>query len=556
MKNKTLTVAFVALLVLSCFNVLTVYAFASKPEFRRVIIGFKDKPSVALIEGLGGQIKYTYNAIPAIACWLPPQAIEALKKNPQIAYIEEDTVVSLSGKPTRPSRRKGYLVTRAFLDEDEINIPYEVNGDERGITPDTLLLKSKFYTVTATYNGETQQEIAEVIGLQTTIVEFHFVSLPLPPQQGTLQITTTPVSGEVFIDDVSQGYATVSKLVDAGSYTISFGDVSEYITPVPQTVIVSETQTTYVEGVYQDITEPLPPTIPWGIDRIDAELAWDTSTGVNVQVAVLDTGIDKDHPELQDNILAGISFVWYWLGRPFWDPKAWQDDNGHGTWTAGIVASVAPDVDIVAVKVMDATGYGYTSDVIAGIEWCMDNLIDVISMSFVDPVYSNAFNNVVSIAYVQEGIVLVGASGNDGDGNPLTNDVLYPAKYDAVIAVSGIDENDLVASFSSDGAEVEITAPAVNVNSTWMGGGYEVHDGTSASCPHVSGTVALVISLDITSEQFVGYDLNGDGKWDTWEARNRLRDTADDLGEAGRDVFYGYGLVDAQEAVTGVQTTP
>jgi subtilisin family serine protease len=636
MKNKKLTVVFIALLVLSCFNSFVVYAFASPPQFRRVIIGFKGPPSEALIQGLGGKIIYSYHVIPAIACFLPPQAIEALARNPQIDYIDEDIAVSILGKPDKPpspdkpSRRKGYLVTRAFLDDVEINIPYEVNGDERGITPNTLVLKPKSYTVTATYNGETKQESAEVIATQTTIVEFRFVSPPPPPEQGTLQITTTPVNGEVFIDDISQGLAPVTKDVDVGSYTVSFGDVSgsttpapqavdvyenqttfvegiyqlippppvqgtlqitttpvtgeifidgisegpapvikvvdidsytisfgdvaEYITPAPQIVDVYENQTTSVEGVYEPVPPP-PPYIPWGIDRIDADLAWNTSTGVNIQVAVLDTGIDKNHPDLQDNILAGISFVYNWLGPPFWNPNAWDDDMGHGTWCAGIIKGIAPDVDLVAVKVMDATGYGYTSDVIAGIEWCMDNVIDVISMSFVDPVYSNAFHNILNAAYIQ-GIVLVGASGNDGDGNPATNEVMYPAKYDAVMAVAGIDENDIVAPFSSDGAEVEITGPAVNINSTWMGGGYAVHDGTSGSCPHVSGTAALIMSLDITLPQFAGYDGNSNGAWDSWEVRNRLRYTADDLGDAGRDVFYGFGLVDAQEAVTGVETLP
>jgi subtilisin family serine protease len=177
-------------------------------------------------------------------------------------------------------------------------------------------------------------------------------------------------------------------------------------------------------------------------------------------------------------------------------------------------------------------------------------------MSFVDPIYSNAFSNICNIAYVQEGMVLVGASGNDGDGNPSTNEVNYPAKYESVIAVSGIDENDIVAPFSSDGAEIDISAPAVNINSTWMGGGYQTHDGTSGACPHVAGTLALFVKLDITQPLFSSYDLNNNGKWNTWEAKKRLLDTTDDLGATGRDVFYGYGLVDAQEAVTGVQTTP
>jgi subtilisin len=645
MNSKKLTVVFIALLVLSCMNSFVVSAFASPPELRRVIVGFEENPSEDLILQHGGRIKYSYKSIRAIACWLPPQAIAALAKNPNVAYIEEDVVVSLLGKPAK----KGYLVTRAFLDGVEISVHYEVDGVSRGITPDTLILTPDVYTVTITYEGETQEKLAQVLSRKTTIVEFYFVSPPPPPPQGTLQITTTPVRGDVFINAVSQGPAPIIKTVDVGSYTISFGDVSGYTTPAPQLATIDEGQTTFIEGVYKFIpppqtgsltvnaqfnngtstsanvdvyladvlqhqgvtpftielepatynltatyddqtqqrtTEilsgqttletftfeaPLPPPpptptdpeIPWGVDRIDAEVVWNTSTGINVQVAILDTGIDRDHPDLKGNILAGINFVWSsipWL----WNPSAWDDDHGHGTWCAGIVGAlkndmgvvgVAPNVDLVAVKVLSASGSGYMSDIIAGIEWCMDNYIDVISMSFAGPDYSNAFHNICNAAYAQ-GIVLVAAAGNVGDGNPLTDEVQYPAAYESVIAVAGVDQNDVVASFSSDGAEVELAAPAVSINSAWNGGGYNVGSGTSAACPHVSGTVALFMRLDITQPLFAAYDANGNRRWDSWEVRKRLRDTADDLGAAGVDVFYGHGLVDAQEAVTGVQTTP
>ncbi len=559
MKNKTLTVAFVVLLVLSCFNVFTVYAFASKPEFIDVIIGFKGRPSISLITGLGGTVNVAYNNIPAVACSIPVRAIEALMNNPQIEYLEENSVISITGKggggkPPKPPKlpKAGYIEVRAFIDAIEVPLPYKVDGVWTGVTLEIIELTPAIYIVTISYGGETIDQAIEVRSRRTSLAYFQFTEAP-PIEQGTLQIITTPIDGEVFINSISEGLAPITKDVDVGSYTISFGTVSGYTTPDPQTVSVYENQITYVEGDYQII--PPQPELSWGLDRIDAELAWAVSTGVNIQVAVLDTGIDNDHPDLEDNILAGISFLYY-SSIPFlWNPSAWDDDMGHGTWCAGIIEDVAPDVDLVAVKIMDAMGFGTIGDVIAGIDWCMDNYIDVISMSFVDPTYSSAFHDISNMAYIQ-GIVLIGASGNDGDGNPATNDVLYPAKFDGVIAVSGIDEYDVVASFSSDGAEVEICAPAVNIESTWMGGGYQTHDGTSGACPYVSGTVALIRSTDINLPQFDGYDLDSDGKWDSWEIRNRLEDTADDLGDAGRDIFYGYGLVDAQEAVTGVQTTP
>ena len=652
MNYKPLTLVIIALLTVSSFNSLIVSAFAAPPELRRVIIGFHAHPSDDLILRYGGKIKYRYQSIPAIACWLPPQAIEALKHNPQIAYIEDDVVVSLVGRLTKPPNpnkpaKKGFLVTCAYVDGIEASVPYEVDGVSMGTTTDTLRLAPATYVVTATYYGITHEQTATVLAGQTTLVTFYFTSPqpspqtgfltvdakldndipvaayvevylgdelhcqnmtpftvelapttysltavfdnhtqhrttdvvanqttwesfvfpapsePPPPTQGTLQITTTPIlDGEIFINGVSQGLAPVTTDVVVGSYTISFGDVSGYVTPVPQTAVVQENQTTSVVGVYQPLPPP-DPELPWGVDRIDAELAWSTSNGTNVQVAILDTGIDKDHPELQGNILAGINFVW--SSFPFlWNPNAWDDDHGHGTWCAGIVGAlknnagvvgVAPDVDLVAVKVLDASGSGQLSDIIAGIEWCMNNCIDVISMSFAGPDYSNAFHNICNAAYTQ-GIVLIAAAGNVGDGNPLTNEVQYPAKYESVIAVAAVDQQDVVASFSADGDDVEVAAPGVSIYSAWRGGGFKVGSGTSAACPHVAGTVALFIRLDITQPLFKAYDTNNDTRWDSWEVRKRLHDTADDLGAVGVDVFYGYGLVDAQEAVTGVQTTP
>ncbi len=716
MKNTTekriLAIAFITLVILSCSSIaVSVYA---TPERRRVIIGFNGTPLPSLVHQYGGTVERQYHVIPAVVASLPVRAINALENDPHIEYVEEDMTVTISGG--RWWRNYGYLSVFALLDGMPISTPFYVDGAYKGVTPSTIFMKRGTYTVSATYNGETQEQIATVLGyLQITMVTFAFPSQqetgylniqaqlndgepvsanievyymgnlyyedttpftievdadeydliatyedqtqyriteviadktttelfifesPTPPEQGTLDITTTPVNGEVFIDSVSEGLAPVTKTVDIGTYTVRFGAVPEYITPEPQTVDVYTDQTTYVEGIYEpepppaqgtlyvttipvngevyidgttygiapvtatlDVgtytvtfgyvpgyTTPSPqsaevyedqttsvegvyelapledPEVPWGIDRIDADLAWGTTEGLNIQVAILDTGIDRDHPDLHDNILAGISFLYYsypWL----WNPGAYDDDHGHGTWCAGIVGAVendlgvkgvAPVVDIVAVKVLDSSGSGQISDIVAGIEWCIDNCIDVISMSFGSTSYSNALENTCNEAY-QNGIVLVSAAGNEGDGNPSTNDVTYPAKFSNVIAVSAIDESDAIASFSSDGSEVELSAPGVNIKSTGLNGGYATHSGTSGACPHVAGTAALVMSLDITLPQFDGYDTNGNGIWEPIEVRNVLRDTSDDLGETGHDVFYGYGLVDTQEAVTGVQSTP
>lgn len=304
-----------------------------------------------------------------------------------------------------------------------------------------------------------------------------------------------------------------------------------------------------------------PQTLDWGVDRIDADLAWPTSLGAGVKVAVIDTGIDKDHEDLVSNIKGGINFVISQKG-PAWkrvlDPNQWNDDNGHGTHVAGTIAAVdneigvigvAPEADLYAVKVLDAGGSGYISDVISGIDWSVDNDMDVINMSLGCDCNLVALEDAVNNAH-DAGVVVVASAGNSGDGNGLTNDVIYPAKYDSVIAVAATASDDSTPSWSSEGSEVELAAPGRSILSTWNDGLYNTISGTSMASPHVAGTVALLLATPIVGS----YDTNGNSMWDPEEVRARLIDTADDLGSVGHDNFYGYGLVDAEESVTGIET--
>ncbi len=300
-------------------------------------------------------------------------------------------------------------------------------------------------------------------------------------------------------------------------------------------------------------------TLPWGVDRIDAELVWNgtedgcdvtptRNAGAGAKVAIIDTGIDEDHPDLQDNIADGINYV---VGSPF-DGKFddnWDDDNGHGTHCAGIVAAidngigvigVAPNASLYAVKVLSSSGRGWTSDVIAGIEWTIDpdgdtgtsDRMDVISMSLGGG-YSSGMKDVCDAAYAA-GIVLVAAAGNGGDGDSTTDECSYPAAYGSVIAVGATNSEDVAPYWSNSGPYLELVAPGKDIYSTWNDGEYHTIDGTSMACPHVAGTAALVIASDSSS-------LNVD-------VRLRLQETAEDLGDTGFDKQYGYGLVDADNA--------
>lgn len=299
--------------------------------------------------------------------------------------------------------------------------------------------------------------------------------------------------------------------------------------------------------------------IPWGINRIRAPEAWPTSTGVGIQVAVLDTGVDKDHKDLFLNVKWGISVVGTKESTLYRD---WRDRNGHGTHVSGTIAALNNDVGVVgvgynigiyAIKVLDDAGFGTWQDAADGVYWAIrgpdgiidkdgdgkiagdpdDDAVEVISMSFGGFSYSQVFHDAVKAAY-NAGIVLVAAAGNEGEEG-----VTYPAKFPEVIAVAATDANDNVPSWSSKGPEVELAAPGVDVLSTIPGNRYAYYSGTSMACPHVSGTVGLMISK-----------ILADGRTYTVEGiRDILHKTADDIGPAGRDDASGYGVVRADKAV-------
>jgi subtilisin len=287
---------------------------------------------------------------------------------------------------------------------------------------------------------------------------------------------------------------------------------------------------------------PSPQTTPWGISQIKAPDVWTnndeiTIKGQNVKVAVLDTGIYTSHPDL--NVVGGVSFV---RGA-----RSYNDDNGHGTHCAGTIAAldnnigvvgVAPSASLYAVKVLDRTGNGYLSWVISGIEWSITNNMQVISMSLGSSSGSTSLQQSCDNAY-SHNIVVVAAAGNTG---PNENTINYPAQYSSVIAVGATDNTNTIASFSSRGSQLSVVAPGVDITSTFpptipiqgkTGYYYAIGSGTSMACPHVAGTVALMLSNGISPTN----------------VRNNLETTADlCLGQTGFDSNYGHGLVNAFKA--------
>lgn len=271
--------------------------------------------------------------------------------------------------------------------------------------------------------------------------------------------------------------------------------------------------------------------IDWGVYQVHAPQEWNNYNGSGTKISIVDTGINKKHPDLV--VSGGVNLI------NNKHSNNWDDDNGHGTHVAGTIGAlnntigvvgVAYDSELYAVKVLDSTGNGKVSDLIEGIEWSVENDMDIISLSLSVDVYSQALEDACDYAYDSD-ILLVAAAGNSGDGDLDTNDVEYPAKFDSVIAVAAIDSNNDTPIWSADGNEVELAAPGVSIYSTYLEKGYEFNSGTSMAAPFVSGVAALAKSKNPT--------LSAE------EIRDLLVSNSVDLGVAGKDEVFGFGLVQA-----------
>ncbi len=280
----------------------------------------------------------------------------------------------------------------------------------------------------------------------------------------------------------------------------------------------------------------------WGVKRIGAGIVHALpNTGAGVKVAIIDTGVDYSHPDLTANYGGGYDFV---NGDD--DP---MDDHSHGTHVAGIVAArdddvgvvgVAPDAELYALKILDASGSGNDSDLIAAMEWAVTHSIQVVNLSLGTSTDPGSLVRQVFDQAQTAGVVTVAAAGNADFFGLIGNTVQWPARYDSVIAVGATDNADSLAYYSSTGPEVELAAPGNNIYSTVLDGQWSTKSGTSMAAPHVAGTAALIIAA--------GYA----------DVRGRLTATADELGAPGRDTWYGHGLVDADEAAesTGGSAQP
>lgn len=291
--------------------------------------------------------------------------------------------------------------------------------------------------------------------------------------------------------------------------------------------------------------------IDYGVAAVGAPAAWRETKGEGVTVMVLDTGITRSHPDLQGNIALTLDFT---LGRT--PRQTAPDRDGHGTFTAGLVAAldngrgvigVAPRARIIAAKVLDDDGYGEDRWVTRAIRWAIRNQgcygIEILSLSLGGPEVPRIKSGVKE-AFVEArraGLIAVCAVGNEGSREAQAaglDTVGYPARYAAeglCIAVSAIDAGMNLADFSSTGPEVTFAAPGVEVTSTWLRRGYATLDGTSFSTPIISGVCALAIGKH--------RKLGGTTPiQDLDDMVEHLKKISQDLGAVGKDNFFGYGM--------------
>lgn len=286
-------------------------------------------------------------------------------------------------------------------------------------------------------------------------------------------------------------------------------------------------------------------TVPWGIKKIygDEKLK-STTGGKDVMVAILDTGVNTEHIDLVDRIADCKDFTRGSVAR-----STCQDQNGHGTHLAGIIAAdggwdgkgiwgVASEADLLVYKVCRNDGTCWADDVAAGLIYATQAKANIISMGLGGNDDIFLMKDAVGEA-VKKNILVIGSAGNDG---PLKGSIDWPAAYADVVAVGALDEEGLVPDWSSRGVndgdyvaearEIELAAPGVNIESAWSDGGYRFISGTSAAAPHVAGLAAKLWNGSATSTRVL------------------LQRSAQDVGLWGDDTATGFGLPQAPKIIS------
>ncbi|WP_280146855.1 S8 family peptidase [Priestia megaterium] len=266
----------------------------------------------------------------------------------------------------------------------------------------------------------------------------------------------------------------------------------------------------------------------YGPQKVQAPDAWDvTTSNGNIKIAIIDTGVQLNHPELAIKLWPGYNFVEGNLNP--------NDGNGHGTHVAGIagaltenslgIAGIAPSASIIPVRALDNSRNGTLSNIANAITYSTNAGAKVINLSLGSSQGSITLENAVNYAWNQ-GVVIVAAAGNEA-----SNTLTYPAAYQNVIAVASTDINDQKSDFSNYGTWVEVSAPGSNILSTYTGSYYAYLSGTSMASPHVAGLAALLAAQGKNNVQI----------------KNTILSTCDPV--PGTGLYWIYGRINANRAV-------
>jgi thermitase len=343
-----------------------------------------------------------------------------------------------------------------------------------------------------------------------------------PPSQAELERIKREIDAD-WVQKLGNSFVFHSK-------RLTTDELLEYF--AGQDIVFAEPHYVYVTNETIEPNDELYRAYQWNLPIIDTPQGWELSTGrADVIVAVVDTGVALNHPDLRGHLVDGYNVV-----TPTSPPA---DDVGHGTHVAGIISALTDNRQgiagmtwhnkIMPVKVLDSTGMGSTYAVAEGIIWAADRGAKVINLSLGNYASAQFLHDAIRYAYDKD-VAIIAATGNDNTSQPG-----FPAAYPEVLAVSATNAYGEKASFSNYGDYVDVTAPGENIASTYTGNQYAALSGTSMASPHVAALAALIRSANPELKNYEVYEI--------------IRNSAVDLGPAGRDPYFGYGQINVARAL-------
>ena len=424
-------------------------------------------------------------------------AVVALRFRPSVPQVAIPTLMSL---PTEAPNEVPEVVDLPTTTNTSTTRPTNTITNVPPTAPNTSTA-----TTTSTH---TQTPTGTEADTATAIPTLPLAASPLPLPTVPVQLAeppNEPVENQViitFAPDTTAAEQTAYIESIGGEITQTIDALNAVVVDVPQTLAAESLPTTDVVAeveadYYVSAQIDVPPndsyySQQWALPAINVPTAWTTlsASTPTVVVAVIDSGVCSDHPDLQGKVLPGWDYVE--------NDATPQDAYGHGCGVAGIIAAsvgngigmagIAPNAQILPLRVLDANGIGTYSNVAAAIIAAADQGAQVINLSLGGSAPSSTLENAVNYA-VAGGVVIVAAAGNTG-----LPGVLYPAAYPAVVAVGSVDSNLQPSSFNSTGPEIDTYAPGRSVLSLVKTGAYATMSGTSFAAPHVSGVAALEIA--------------------------------------------------------------